>query len=86
MLIEEGEPLRLQTSLQPPNDPTMKIEWSFNGKPLMQGSRTATFCDFGLITLSVLDTRQDDSGEYTCRAYNQLGMAETTSRITCARK
>ena len=35
--VEEGEPLRLQATLKPANDPLMKIEWFFNGQSLRLG-------------------------------------------------
>jgi titin len=83
LVIEEGEPLRLQASLQPANDPLMKVTWTFNGRPLLLGSRMATFYDFGLVTLSILDVRSEDSGVYICTARNSLGQAETRTHLTC---
>lgn len=82
--IEEGEPLRLQVAIMPQNDPTNNIEWSRNGQALSFGSRITTFYDFGLITLSILDTREDDSGEYVCTASNQLGVVETRCLVNCS--
>lgn len=61
----------------------MKIE-SYSGGST--GSRLATFYDFGLVTLSVLDARAEDSGLYICRATNSLGRAETSCRLSCQRK
>lgn len=84
LLVEEGEPLRLQTTLTPANDPLLKTEWLINGKPLSAGSRLSTFYDFGLVTLSILDARAEDSGVFTCRANNALGEAETSCTITCS--
>ncbi|OQV22407.1 Titin [Hypsibius exemplaris] len=84
LTIEEGEPLRLQATLQPANDPKMKVFWTFNGRPLQLGSRLATFYDFGLVTLSILDARSEDSGTYVCQARNSLGQAESVCRLTCA--
>lgn len=84
--VDEGEPLRLQVGVQPAADANMRIEWTFNGQPLRFGSRLATFYDFGLVTLSVLDVRIEDSGEYVCRAQNSLGINETRCQLKCKRK
>lgn len=37
VIIEEGEFARFECQLAPVNDPTMKVEWYRNGKPLMMG-------------------------------------------------
>lgn len=35
--VGEGEQIRLECKLEPPGDPTMKIYWLLNGKPIPQG-------------------------------------------------
>jgi hypothetical protein len=53
--------------LTPINDPSMRVEWFHNGKPLLAGSRLKTIHDFGFVILEIdkIDTR--DSGLYTCK-------------------
>lgn len=33
----EGQSIHMEATLTPVNDPTMKVEWFFNGQPIPQG-------------------------------------------------
>jgi hypothetical protein len=57
------------------------VEWFWNGKPLKTGSRFRTFCDFGLVILEISPVYPEDSGEYSCRAFNDYGQAVTTASM-----
>ena len=35
--VPEGRSVHLEATLIPVNDPTMKVEWFYNGKPIPQG-------------------------------------------------
>ena len=35
--LAEGKPAHLEATLTPVNDPTMKVEWYCNGRPISQG-------------------------------------------------
>lgn len=35
--LSEAQPLHLEGTVEPKNDPKLKIEWFFNGKPLEHG-------------------------------------------------
>ena len=54
-------------------DPDLKVEFYHNGKPLKQGSRIHTLCDFGYVALDIAQLIEADGGEYTCRVYNKYG-------------
>ena len=42
--------------------------------------------DFGFVQLDLSDVYPRDQGIYTCRAWNQVGEAFTTTTITCKGK
>lgn len=35
--LKEGEAVRLETRVQPVGDPSLKVQWLFNGQPISQG-------------------------------------------------
>lgn len=69
--LRDGQSVHLQAGLVPANDPTLQVEWTFNGKPLPQSSRVKTVCDFGHVMLDIAGVDSRDSGEYICRAFNK---------------
>ncbi|KAK3888336.1 hypothetical protein Pcinc_007597 [Petrolisthes cinctipes] len=79
--LVEGKNVHLEARLEPMNDPTMKVEWFCNGKPITIGSRFKTYFDFGFVALDILGVYTTDSGEYTCRAENYLGSAHTSACV-----
>lgn len=76
--LREGESAHFEARLTPTDDPKLKVEWFWNGKPLRTGSRFRTFCDFGFVILEISPVYPEDSGEYSCRAFNDYGEAVTT--------
>lgn len=48
------------------------------------GTRFQTTNDFGQVSLAATDMWGRDSGVYTCRAYNAMGEAFTSTTIHCA--
>lgn len=81
--LKEGQPLHLDCAVLPINDPNLRIEWLFNGVPLQFSSRIRTIHDFGYVALEFLHIHQQDSGTYTCRAFNQVGEAVTEISFEC---
>ena len=79
--IPEGKNIHLEARLEPMGDPTMKVEWFFNGQPITIGSRFKTYFDFGYVALDVVGAYTTDSGEYTCRGTNMLGSAHSSSCV-----
>ena len=82
--LKEGENAHFEARLIPTDDPTLNIEWYWNGKALKAGSRIKTFCDFGFVILEISPVYPEDSGEYTCKARNALGEAVTTATLKCS--
>ena len=79
--LREGESAHFEARLIPTDDPKLKVEWFWNGKPLRTGSRFRTFCDFGFVILEISPVYPEDSGEYSCRAFNDYGEAVTTASM-----
>jgi len=79
--LREGENAHFEARLTPTDDPKLKVEWFWNGKPLKTGSRFRTFCDFGFVILEISPVYPEDSGEYSCRAFNDYGQAVTTASM-----
>ena len=84
--LREGENAHFEARLIPTDDPTLSIEWFWNGKALKAGSRIRTFCDFGFVILEISPVYPEDNGEYLCKAKNALGEAVTTATLTCSGK
>lgn len=53
--------------LTPINDPSLRVEWFHNGKPLTAGSRIKTINDFGFVILEIAQIDTRDTGLYTCK-------------------
>lgn len=79
--LREGESAHFEARLIPIDDPKLRVEWYWNGKPLKAGSRFRTFCDFGFAILEISPVYPEDSGEYSCRAINDYGEAVTTATM-----
>lgn len=84
--VTEGGPVHFDCRVEPVGDPTMRIDWYFNGRPLATGSRVHMLNDFGFIALDIDYAYARDSGEYVCRATNKWGTATTTARVICKSK
>lgn len=79
--IEEAETAHFECRLIPVGDPTLKVEWFRNEKPLEDSSRIKKLHDFGYVSLDIAHVRDDDEGVYMCRASNPLGEAVTTASM-----
>lgn len=76
--MSEGHNVHLEGRVEPVHDPNLRIEWYHNGKALQSASRFHTTHDFGYVALDITGVYPEDSGEYTCRAFNNLGEATST--------
>ena len=79
--VSEGQNIHLEARLEPIGDPSMRVEWFFNGRPLTIGSRFKTYNDFGFIALDIMGVTPQDQGQYTCRARNKVGEAVTQATV-----
>lgn len=69
LVLTENSLAHFECRLIPVNDPSMRVEWFHNGKPLSAGSRIKTINDFGFVILEVAGVYQRDSGLYTCKVF-----------------
>lgn len=82
--ITEGNHAHLECRVEPIDDPNLKIEWFVNGVPVRTGHRFRTTHDFGYVALDILYTYPEDSGDYMCKATNELGEAVNTCSVRCS--
>ena len=75
--VAEGQTAHFEAKIEPIHDPSLKVEFLHNGKPLKQASRIHTVCDFGYVALDIGQVVSQDSGTYVCRAFNSLGEASS---------
>lgn len=79
--ILEGQRAHFEVRLIPISDPTMKVQWFCNDKPLKSGSRFTEYNDFGFIALDIMYAYAEDSGVYKCVATNAVGQAITSASL-----
>lgn len=80
--LNESENIHFALKLEPTNDPTMKLEWYVNGRPLLASSRVRTQHEFGFLIVDIHGAIPEDSGIYTVRATNALGEAIKECKVT----
>lgn len=83
IVCKEADNIHFECNVEPSRDPTLKIEWFVNNKPLPSGSRYKTTHDFGYVSLDITHTYEEDSGIYTCKATNTQGSATTSGTLRC---
>ncbi|OZC07058.1 hypothetical protein X798_05950 [Onchocerca flexuosa] len=80
--LNENENIHFALKLEPMNDPTMKVDWYVNGRPLLASSRVRTLYEFGFLTADIRGVIPEDSGIYTVNATNALGEATKECTVT----
>ncbi len=81
--VEEGETAHFECRVEPKTDPSLRVEWYHNGKPLQSGHRFRTVYELGFVSLDILYAYPEDAGEYMCRAWNRIGEDTTRGSLTC---
>jgi len=80
-VIKEGETVILSTQIV--GNPSPKITWYKNGKPIKNLQPKQ---DGHVNTLSLIQPQLSDSGEYSVVAINDMGKAETRATLTVESK
>jgi hypothetical protein len=76
MTVEEGEMVVLSTQVV--GNPTPKVTWLKNGKPVTD---QPTHKVGDTYTLTLLEPTPQDTAQYTLQAKNSVGVAETTATV-----
>jgi hypothetical protein len=84
--IREGGFAHFEARLEPVGDGTLRVEWYKDGKIVEASSRITSFFNFGYVALTIKQVTVHDVGTYTCRAYNAMGEAQTSARMTVITK
>lgn len=84
--VDESEPVRFECRVEPKDDPNLRIEWYRNGKLIPAGHRYRTMYDMGFVSMDILYVYPEDSGEYVCKAINDLGEDTTRASVSCKSK
>uniref|UniRef100_A0A915K9H6 Ig-like domain-containing protein n=1 Tax=Romanomermis culicivorax TaxID=13658 RepID=A0A915K9H6_ROMCU len=77
--LKEGDKVRLECQISPPDDPNLKVDWFFNDNPLPEASRFKWQNDFGFVVFDIDHLYPEDSGIYTCKISNDHGAACTSA-------
>jgi titin len=80
--VNEGERARLEARVEPAADPSLKVDWYFNGQPITASSRVNYICQFGYVSLEMLGTTMSDAGQYTVELRNESGKVSSSARLT----
>lgn len=75
LIIREGESVVLNTQIV--GNPSPKITWFKDGKPIKSNVKS----DKDTHTLTIIAPTKANSGEYTVKAVNTIGMIETTAYL-----
>eukprot|EP00095_Tigriopus_kingsejongensis_P003093 maker-scaffold1025_size69488-snap-gene-0.9 protein:Tk03093 transcript:maker-scaffold1025_size69488-snap-gene-0.9-mRNA-1 annotation:"hypothetical protein DAPPUDRAFT_305290" len=76
--LREGNTAHFEAQIEPIHDPSLRVDFFHNGKPLQQGSRIHTLCDFGYVALDISGLVMVDEGQYTCKVTNSFGQSESS--------
>lgn len=76
LTIREGESVVLNTQIV--GNPTPKIQWLKDGKPITANTKTTKETH----TLTLISPTKKDAGVYTVKAVNSVGSVETVANLT----
>lgn len=79
--VAEGATAHFEAQVEPIHDSNLRIEFYHNGKLLQSASRFHTTFDFGYISLDISKCVREDAGEYSVRAFNQLGESRSSIKL-----
>ena len=84
--VHEGQPAHFETTVEPIDDPELKIQWFFEGTPVASSSRLKMISDFGWVILNIADCGAQDSGTWECVATNSVGEARASAQLSVQSK
>lgn len=78
--VQEGERFTFQCNFV--GHPVPEIVWYKDGISILNNPDYLTTYVHGVCTLTIEETFAEDSAQYTCRAFNIAGSAETSATLT----
>lgn len=63
-------------------NPMPSVVWEKDGIPIQNNPDYQVKLDGGLCSLTIEETFAEDSAKYTCRGYNDAGVAETSAYLS----
>ena len=84
--VNEGERAHFEAKVGPVGDPSMVVEWYCNGVLIPASSRINTACQFGFVSMDMLNTSMSDAGEYTCVVKSDSGLDKSFCTLTVMAK
>ncbi|ETN87097.1 hypothetical protein NECAME_01255 [Necator americanus] len=84
--LVEGQPAHFEATIEPIDDPGMKIIWCLNGAPVADSSRMKMINDFGWVIMDINQVEVRDTGDWTCVAKNAAGEAQCSAPLKVAGK
>ncbi|CAG9532190.1 unnamed protein product [Cercopithifilaria johnstoni] len=79
--LYEGQSAHFEATIEPIDDPDLRIQWFLNGSPISASSRVKMINDFGWIIMDISAAESRDSGEWTCIISNEVGEAKSSASI-----
>merc|ERR1719232_1848580 len=84
--VNEGERAHFEAKVGPVGDPSMVVEWYFNGNLIPASSRINTACQFGFVSMDMLNATGSDAGDYTCVVRSDSGHDKSFCQLTVMAK
>lgn len=85
-ILKEGQTAHIQCRYEPNDDPNLKLEWIFNGCPLLNASRFRMMNNFGYAAIDMIGVIPEDTGIYSVAITNRAGSAVSNFELRCKRK
>lgn len=77
--VEHGATAKFEAKVSGQPEPT--IEWTKDGEELTSSPHFRTYYDGEVCKLTIFEAKDDDSGEYTCVATNDVGTASSKAQL-----
>lgn len=78
--VEHGKPVTLSCVVI--GNPRPVVTWILDGEPLIESDTYVTeYHDDGTVILHIIETYQEDEGEYSVEAKNPFGTVHTTAEL-----
>lgn len=77
--VEHGATAKFEAKVSGQPEPV--VEWTKDGEVITSSPQVRTYYDGEVCKLTILETKDNDSGEYTCVATNDVGTASSKAQL-----